>query len=93
MHWGDAEVRVAQDGTSVRLLRGPDLVIELSWVGAVGAPPEFEADDEVEHTLATAEGRLFQRLSVSENWRCRWVLTREARRPAVVEDRLRVRPG
>jgi len=93
MHWGDAEVRVAEDGTSIRLLRGPDLVVELSWVGAHGAPTEFESDDEVEHSLATPEGKLFQRQSVAEGWRSRWVLTREARRPAVVEDRLRVRPG
>lgn len=93
MHWGDAEVRVAGDGTGVRLVRGPDLVVELAWVGASGAPAELEADDEVEHTLATPEGRVFQRHSVADGWRCRWVLTREARRPAAVEDRLRVRPG
>ena len=30
MHWGEAEVRVAGDGTSVRLMRGPDLVLELA---------------------------------------------------------------
>jgi len=93
MHWGEAEVRVAADGTSVRLLRGPDLVVELAWLGVKGAPAEFEAPDEVEHTLATPEGRVFQRHSVLEGWRSRWVLTREARRPDVVEDRLRVRPG
>ncbi|MFT4108763.1 hypothetical protein [Propionicimonas sp.] len=93
MVWGDAEVRVAEDGTTTRLLRGPDLVVELGWVGAAGAPAEFEADDEVEHTLVTPEGRVFQRHSVLEGWRIRWVLTREARRPAAVEDRLRVRPG
>jgi hypothetical protein len=93
IHWGDAEVRVAGDGTSVRLLKGPDLVVELSWVGAAGAPVEFEADDEVEHTLSTPEGRLFQRQAVNGGWRNRWVLTREARRPSAVEDRLRVRPG
>lgn len=93
MHWGDAEVRVAGDGTSVKLLRGPDLVVELAWVGAAGAPAEFEADDEVEHTLTTAEGRLFQRQAVNGGWRSRWVLTREPDAPSAVEDRLRVRPG
>ncbi len=95
MHWaeGAAEVRVAADGTSARLFRGPDLVVELSWVGATGAPAEFEASDEVEHTLATPRGRVFQRFSVLEGWRCRWVLTQQARGSAVVEDRLRVRPG
>lgn len=93
MRWGDAEVRVAADGTTVRLLRGPDLVVELSWVGVTGAPAEFEADDEVEHSLATPEGVVFQRQAVADTWRSRWVLGREARRPAAVEDRLRVRPG
>ena len=93
MHWGDAEVRVAEDGTSIRLVRGPDLVVELSWVGAAGAPTEFESDDEVEHSPVTPEGRLFQRQAVNEGWRSRWVLTRDARRPAAVDDRLRVRPG
>ncbi len=93
MHWGDAEVRVAEDGTTIRLLRGPDLVVEFGWVGVTGSPVEYEADDEVEHSLTTPEGRLFQRQAVAEGWRSRWVLTREARRPAAVEDRLRVRPG
>jgi hypothetical protein len=93
MPWGDAEVRVAADGTSVRLMRGADLVVEFAWVGATGAPAEFEVDDEVEHTLTTPEGQVFQRYAVGESWRSRWVLTREARRPAAVEDRLRVRPG
>jgi hypothetical protein len=93
MAWGDAEVRVAGDGTSVRVLRGADLVVEIAWVGADGAPPEYETADEVEHTLATPEGRVFQRFAVADDLRCRWVLTREARRPSAVEDRLRVRPG
>lgn len=93
MVWGDAEVRVAEDGTSVRLLRGSDLVVELAWVGTRGAPAEYEADDEVEHTLATPEGRVLQRQSVDGGWRSRWVLLRDASRPAPVEDRLRVRPG
>lgn len=91
--WGDAEVRVAADGTTVRLLRGEDLVVELGWVGATGAPAEVEDVDEVEHTLTTPEGKVLQRQSVSQDWRSRWVLVREARRPAAVEDRLRVRPG
>ena len=93
MRWGDAEVRIAEDGTSVRLVRGTELVVELAWVGTRGSPAEYEADDEVEHTLLTPEGRVMQRQSVNGGWRSRWVLVREASRPAVVEDRLRVRPG
>jgi hypothetical protein len=93
MHWGDAEVRVAGDGTGVRLLKGPDLVVEFAWVGAIGAPVEFEGDDEIEHSLTTPEGRLFQRQAVNGGWRSRWVLTRETSGPSAVDDRLRVRPG
>lgn len=93
MDWGDSQVRIAADGTTVRLFRGEDLVVELAWVGAAGAPAELEADDEVEHTLSTPEGRVLQRQAVNGGWRSRWVLMREASRPAAVEDRLRVRPG
>lgn len=93
MRWGACQVQVAEDGTTTRLVAGDELVVELSWVGAVGAPAEIEDDDEVEHTLRTPEGLLMQRQAILDIWRSRWVLTREASRPQAVEDRLRVRPG
>lgn len=93
MHWGDAEVRVAWDGTNVRLMRGDELVVELAWVGVVGAPAEVSVDDEVEHTLVTPAGLVLQRQAVNGGWRSRWVLTPEPGRTATVADRLRVRPG
>jgi hypothetical protein len=91
MAWGDAEIRVAEDGTSVKLVHGDDLVVELAWVGAVGAPAELVVEDEVEHSLVTTSGRVLQRQAVSGGWRNRWVLTAEAGR--TVTDVLRVRPG
>ncbi len=93
MPWGDAEVRVAGDGTTIRLVRGAQLVVELAWVGARGAAAEFEAVDELEHVLTAPGGRLFQRQAVGESWRSRWVLSSDAGHPVVVEERLRVRPG
>lgn len=93
MPWTDALVRVAEDGTTVGLIRDNELVVELAWVGTRGAPAEFEADGEVEHTLSTPEGRVLQRQTVNGAWRSRWVLVREVNRPCAVEDRLRVRPG
>ncbi len=93
MPWGEARVQVAADGTAARLLRGDELVVELAWAGVTGSPAELEAPDEVEHSLATPEGRVLQRHTVDGGWRSRWVLVRDASRPAAVEDRLRVRPG
>ena len=91
MHWGDAEVRVAPDGTSVRLVRGNELIVELAWVGAVGAPAELVVEDEVEHSLVTPSGRVLQRQAVNGGWRNRWVLTSDA--GCTLTDVLRVRPG
>lgn len=91
MNWGDAEVRVAWDGSSVRLVRGDELVVELSWVGAAGAPAELAVQDEVEHVLITASGRVMQRQAINGGWRNRWVLTAEPSR--TLTDLLRVRPG
>ena len=93
MPWTDALVRVAEDGTTVGLIRDNELVVELAWVGTRGAPAEFEADGEVELTLSTPEGRVLQRQTVNGAWRSRWVLVREVNRPCAVEDRLRVRPA
>ncbi|MGV8908471.1 MAG: hypothetical protein ACOH1Y_05770 [Propionicimonas sp.] len=91
MQWGDAQVRVAEDGTSVRLVRGDELVVELAWVGAVGAPAELTVEDEVEHSLVTPSGRVLQRQAVNGGWRNRWVLTADD--GCIVTDLLRVRPG
>ena len=93
MQWGDAQVRVAEDGTSIKLVRGDELVVELSWVGAAGAPAELSVEDEVEHTLTTASGLVMQRQAVNGGWRNRWVLTAEPGRTLPVTDLLRVRPG
>jgi len=94
MAWGEAEVRLAADGTSARLFANGDLVVEVGWVDAVGADPELELADEVEHTLQIPGGRLLQRQSVADAWRSRWVLL-----PAsdvaltATPPRVRVRPG
>jgi len=91
--WGEAEIRVDADGRSARLVRGKHLVVEFAWVGARGAAASMIADDEVEHELRTPVGRLLQRHSVSDGWRSRWVLAREAGGPVPVAERLRVTPG
>ncbi len=93
MQWGDAEVRVARDGTSARLLRGDELVVELAWVATAGAPAELTTDDEVEHALVTQTGLVLQRHAVNGGWRNRWVLTADSGRTLPVADRLRLRPG
>ncbi len=90
MTWGDAEIRVAEDGTSVRLLRGDELVVEVAWVAAAGAPAELVTEDEVEHALVTPTGKVLQRHAVNGGWRNRWVLTAESGRTLPVADRLRV---
>ena len=91
--WGEAEIRVDADGRSARLVRGKHLVVEFAWVGARGAAASMIADDEIEHELRTPVGRLLQRHSVSDGWRSRWVLAREAGGPVPVAERLRVTPG
>ena len=91
--WGEAEIRVDADGTTVRLVRGDHLVVELGWVGAVGTAPEMVTDDEIEHTLSTAAGRLLQRQAVNDGWRSRWVLVRDAGGPTPLAERVRVSPG
>jgi hypothetical protein len=93
MAWGDAEIRVAADGTSVRLVHADELVAELAWVGAAGAPAELAVEDEVEHSLVTPSGLVLQRQAVNGGWRNRWVLTPEPGRTLPVADLLRVRPG
>ncbi|MFZ0530498.1 MAG: hypothetical protein WAL91_08185 [Propionicimonas sp.] len=94
MVWGDAEVRVATDGTSARLFRAGELVVELAWADAVGAAAELEVDDEVEHTLEVPGGRLLQRQSVADSWRTRWVLLPGSDVALTASPpRVRVRPG
>jgi len=91
--FGGAEVQVAADGLTTRLLRGDQLVAELGWVGAAPAAVELIADDEVEHVLASGGARLLQRVTVAETWRTRWVLVRDHGGAQAVDERLRVQPG
>ncbi|HQZ00001.1 MAG TPA: hypothetical protein PLQ63_08295 [Propionicimonas sp.] len=94
MAWGEAEVRVAPDGTSTRLLRDGELVVELAWTDATGAPAELEVADEVEHTLQVPGGKLLQRQSVADAWRSRWVLLPGSDVALTAKPpRVRVRPG
>ncbi|PFG16044.1 hypothetical protein ATK74_0569 [Propionicimonas paludicola] len=91
--FGGGEVRVAADGLTTRLIRGKELVAELSWVGAAPSSVELIADDEVEHVLASGGARLLQRVTVAETWRTRWVLVRDHGGDQAVDERLRVQPG
>lgn len=93
IHWGEAELRVEYDGSAMRLLRGPFLVVELTWIDAVAAEPMLVTEDEIEHSLTTASGRLLQRAAINDGWRSRWVLVRDHDGAIQVEERLRVRPG
>lgn len=93
IHWADAEVRLERDGTSMRLVRGQHLLVELSWVGARGTEPALVTEDEIEHNLATDAGRLLQRSAINDGWRCRWVLVRDHDGSVQIDERLRVRPG
>jgi len=93
IHWADAELRLDHDGTRMRLVRGQNLVVEISWVGAKGSEPVLVAEDEVEHSLSTSAGRLLQRAAVNDGWRSRWVLVRDHDGSTQVGEHLRVRPG
>jgi hypothetical protein len=93
IHWADSELRLDHDGTAMRLVRGQNLVVEISWVGAQGSEPALVTDDEVEHALSTPAGRLLQRAAVNDGWRSRWVLVRDHDGTTQIEERLRVRPG
>lgn len=91
--FGSAEVQVAADGLTTRLVRGDQLVVEVGWVGAHPAAVELIADDEVEHVLASGTARLLQRVTVAQTWRTRWVLVRDHGGAQAVDERLRVQPG
>ncbi len=93
IHWAEAEVRLERDGSTMRLVRGQNLVVELSWVDAVGDQPSLVTDDEIEHSLHVPSGRLLQRSAINGGWRCRWVLVRDHDGSVQVSERLRVRPG
>jgi hypothetical protein len=93
IHWADAEVRVDHDGSTLRLVRGQNLVVEIGWVGACGTEPALITDDEIEHVLVTGSGRLLQRAAINDGWRSRWVLARDHDGSTTVAERLRVRPG
>ncbi len=93
IHWAENEVRLERDGSMMRLVHGRNLVVEMGWANAHAVAPSLVADDEVEHSLTVAAGRLLQRAAINDGWRNRWVLVRDHDGAAEVNERLRVCPG